>query len=412
MKFNAALKFLVAIEALSTMNIRSGVRAQSVVVDRTSDNHGDVIYSNVLDAATSDAKPVSLLPADSGGLSSPTDINGGDDGISSLNPFDMKYNPPQPHRQLKLSKKIGPSDPKIPVPPPFDVTGGGITGVYIYTNKCNNVFQVTIDCGNFGDNDPDLCSFSEFSQGTLLATREPGSELLPGGDLFFLPNAAIPVDGIINPDSVCEFSGTFRRSSSMVEEVVGGHTQFKLKPIPLASSKGCETTTINFQLVVKGTMKKAADDDGMILELQFSDDYGATYYTDDKDCLRSYIGQKVDEGEGERSRQRALALNGSDDKHTSNKSVVRRQLSFFKLVKLAKFWLIKSFCGLSGSSCSSPTPPPTPRPPTQPPTPRPPTRPPTTCKRNGDSCSYYDKCCEYAASCCKSRCEWIYNCPM
>ena len=81
----------------------------------------------------------------------------------------------------------------------------------------------------------------------------------------------------------------------MVEEEVGEHTQFKLKAIPLASSNGCETTTINFQLVVKGTMKKADDDDGMILELGFSNDYGATYYTDTKVCSRSYIGQKVDD---------------------------------------------------------------------------------------------------------------------
>ena len=42
MKFsNTALQFLVAFEALSAMNVRSGVCAQSVVVDRTSENNGD-----------------------------------------------------------------------------------------------------------------------------------------------------------------------------------------------------------------------------------------------------------------------------------------------------------------------------------------------------------------------------------
>ena len=311
MKFNTALQFLVTSEALRAMHIRAG---GAVVVDRPSENNGDV--------TSSDAKPIRLLPADSGGLSSPTDINGDDDDddIASFNPFDVKYNPPQQQKNRKLSKKIGgPSDPPIPVPSPLDGTRGGIEGAYMYTNKCNNVFQVNIDCGSFGDDDPDLCLYSEFSRGTLVETPEQGSEPLPGKGLYFLPNAAIPEDGIIDPDIVCEFSGTFRRSSSMVEEE-DGYNQLKLEAIPLASSNGCETTTTNFKLVVKGTMKKADDDDEMILELEFSNDYGATYYTDTKVCSRSYIGQKMDEDEG--NRQRALALNGSDDKHTSNNSAV------------------------------------------------------------------------------------------
>ena len=130
MKFNTGLQFLVTSEALRAMHIRAG----AVVVDRTSENNDDVIYStNVADAAASDAKPVSLLSADSGGLSSPTDINDDDDdGIASFNPFDVKYNPPQQHR--KLSKKTGgPSDPPIPVPSPLDVSHGGIEGAYMYT---------------------------------------------------------------------------------------------------------------------------------------------------------------------------------------------------------------------------------------------------------------------------------------
>jgi len=113
-------------------------------------------------------------------------------------------------------------------------------GTYHYSNECDNIFQVTISCGDvFGDDDPDLCLYSEFSRGTLLATQEPGSELLPGGDLFFLPNAAILEDGTINPDSLCVFPGTFRRLSSMVEEED-------------TSSIGCETTSTNLKLVVKG----------------------------------------------------------------------------------------------------------------------------------------------------------------
>ena len=344
MKCNTALTWLVAFEALLAMHIRAG----AVVVDRTSENNdGDVIYStNVADAAASNAKPVRLLPADSGGLSSPTD------SITSFNPFDVKYIPPQQQRHLKLSKKIGPSDLKIPVPPPFDVTGGGITGVYIYTNKCNNVFQVTIDCGIFGDEDPDLCLFSEFSRGTLVETPEQSSEPLPGREgLYFLPDAAITEDGIINPDIVCEFSGTFRRSSLMVEEE-NGSNQLKLKALPLASSNGCGTTTTNFKLVVKGTMKKVDDEDETILELEFSNDFGFTYYTDTKVCPHSYIGQKVDEGNS--NGQRALAQNGSDNKHVSNNFVVRRQLFLSNFLrKWVSFWRKRKFCW---SSCEIPVP--------------------------------------------------------
>ena len=51
MKFSTALKFLVAFEALRAMYIRFGVLAQSIIVDRTSENNGDVIYStNLADA--------------------------------------------------------------------------------------------------------------------------------------------------------------------------------------------------------------------------------------------------------------------------------------------------------------------------------------------------------------------------
>ena len=307
----------------------------------------------------SDAKPIRRLSADSGGLSSPTDINGDDDdGLASFNPFDVEYNPPQQQKNRKLSKKIGgPSDPPIPVPSPLDGTRDGIEGAYMYTNKCNNVFQVNIDCGRFGDDDPDLCLYSEFSRGTLVETPEQGSEPLPGKGLYFLPNAAIPEDGIIDPDIVCEFSGTFRRSSSMVEEE-DGYNQLKLEAIPLASSNGCETTTTNFKLVVKGTMKKADDDDATILELDFSDNFGFTYYTDTKVCPHSYIGQKLDEAEGDV--QRALALNGSEDKHVSNSFVVRRQLFLSKFLrkKWGSFWrkICRSRCGPSPSTpTKSPT---------------------------------------------------------
>ena len=134
------------------------------------------------------------------------------------------------------------------------------------------------------------------------------------------------------------FSGTFNTFRlSTVEEEDGGH-QLKVKDIPLASSNGCKTTTTNFKLVVKGTLKKADDGDETIFELDFSDNFGFTYYTDTKVCPHSYIGQKVDEAEG--NGQRTLALNGIDDKHTSTNSLVRRQLF---LPKWASFFV--AVCG-------------------------------------------------------------------
>ena len=183
-----------------------------------------------------------------------------------------------------------------------------------------------------------------------METPEQGSEPFPGREgLYFLPNVAIPEDGIIIPDNVCEFSGTFRLSSSLMEEE-DGH-QLKLEAIPLASLNGCVTTTTNFKLVVKGTMKKVDDKDETILELDFSNDFGFTYYTDTKVCPHSYIGQKVDEGNS--NGQRALAQNGSDDKHVSNNSVVRRQLILSNFwSKLVSFWSRRNFCW---SSCEIPS---------------------------------------------------------
>lgn len=40
----------------------------------------------------------------------------------------------------------------------------------------------------------------------------------------------------------------------------------------------------------------ADDDDDTLLELDFSDNFGFTYNTDDKECPRTYIGLKLDEG--------------------------------------------------------------------------------------------------------------------
>ena len=196
-----------------------------------------------------------------------------------------------------------------------------LEGTYQYLTRDDTIVQVTIVCGDvFGEDDPDLCLWSEFSQGTVLTTPETGSEPVPGDEgLYFLANPARSDDGTMNPDRMCVLSGTFRRSSSMVEDDDGD--QLQLKAIPLASSNGCKNSHTNFQLVVKGTMKKAEDEEeedahdsgGMILELDVSDDFGATYYTETKVCPHTYVARKVDEGES--NGKLALALKGIDDKN-------------------------------------------------------------------------------------------------
>ena len=190
------------------------------------------------------------------------------------------------------------------------VRRSSLDGTYEYLSRDQTIVQVTIGCGeDFGEfDDPDLCLWSEFSLGTVVATPEPGSTPWGEEGLQFLPNPALPEDGTIHPDRVCVRSGTFRHSASMVEDEEGD--QLHLKAIPLASSHGCNNLYTNFQLVVKGTMKPAEEEDaaaaaahdidGTILELDISDDFGATYYTDTKVCPHTYIARKVPTEEEEK----------------------------------------------------------------------------------------------------------------
>ena len=65
----------------------------------------------------------------------------------------------------KFSKKKAALAPKR-----WTVTGtNSIQGTYMYTNKCNNVFQATIECDLFGDGDPDLCLYSEYTIADIVA---------------------------------------------------------------------------------------------------------------------------------------------------------------------------------------------------------------------------------------------------
>lgn len=77
----------------------------------------------------------------------------------------------------------------------------------------------------------------------------------------------------------------------------------------LASSNGCQVTTKNFKLVVKGTVVSEGEDGREQIELDFSDDSGVSYYTDDKECPLSYVTLKLDDNEG-----RSLTAVDKDEK--------------------------------------------------------------------------------------------------
>jgi hypothetical protein len=209
----------------------------------------------------------------------------------------------------KLSKKKAALMPKQ-----WAVIGtNSIQGTYMYSNKCNNVFQATIECGLFGEGDPELCKFSEYKVGDVVTECDEGEVVcvpLLDGNGFLKINDKLPSAGqLIDPNIVCTFSGTFRASSAM-----GDHNM--LYPIPLATSNGCPTTTTNFQTVVKGMVKEDGN-----LELDFSSDYGLSYYTKNENvCPYSYIAKKVpneNEGQG-----RALAHEGHVYRRTAGSFVV------------------------------------------------------------------------------------------
>lgn len=71
--------------------------------------------------------------------------------------------------------------------------------MYLYTNKCQHIFQATIECGVFEDGngpDLDLCMYSEHSVGTIFEKEDVPGSLKPlenGG--FFQWNERLPLAG-------------------------------------------------------------------------------------------------------------------------------------------------------------------------------------------------------------------------
>ncbi len=179
-------------------------------------------------------------------------------------------------------------------------------GVYVYSNKCGQIYLAKIACNrdsnnNIFDNmlhgsDPDpLCSYSEYKVAELVEDDQEGAEAVfdDGGNLqgYVVINPDVQTDGEpIDENDVCVYQGMFRESSALHGNV--------LQSIPLATSNGCRTSTKNFQYVVGAELLDNRD-----MKLHFSKDYGASLYTDDGDlCPKTYVAMKLDGNEEGRRR--------------------------------------------------------------------------------------------------------------
>lgn len=199
--------------------------------------------------------------------------------------------------KTKKGKKDKNNKPSPPLP-------ANIEGDYLYKGCNDNIFKVTIGCGLFGKDDPDLCMYEETKIGTSFDEEKPGSFLLEGTDQFFLPFEPF-AEGIegVDDEKLCVIAGSFRASATIKKG--------NIKPIPLATSNGCKNVAQNFAFFVKG---KVAEDGK--LKLLFSTDSGATY-PDAKDAREALKG-------GDQESSRRLL----DDRHPDVLDVRHRDLFF------------------------------------------------------------------------------------
>lgn len=154
-----------------------------------------------------------------------------------------------------------------------------LEGVYLYRGCDNNIFQASISCGIFGDSDPDLCLYQEVKLGQVSETAASQDSALTSDGNYFNPDSILE-NLTVDPSHYCIFSGTFRASAAIEGNNV--------LPIPLATSNGCSNVSANFLYTVKLEVK----DDGN-LNLDFSNDGGSTYYTQEgEQCDASYVGNK------------------------------------------------------------------------------------------------------------------------
>jgi len=144
----------------------------------------------------------------------------------------------------------------------------------MYLGCSSELFEMNIDCGTFGDDDPDLCLIRTVAVGAV-AMGEDGENVIET-----LPAYGQDIEDI--DDTVtCVASGVF--SMDRIDGDV-------IKPIPMATSSGCSIQNVNYdyQYVMKGLINRKKDS----IKIHFSSDYGLTYYTDEVDMPKVYTAVK------------------------------------------------------------------------------------------------------------------------
>jgi len=145
-----------------------------------------------------------------------------------------------------------------------------LEGTRTYIGCSAEFFEMTIECGVFGDDDPELCLLRAVGVGELMEGEDGLNYIRPFPD--YVPN----IDDI-DPDKVCVASGTFS-----LDRV----TEDMLEPVPLTVSNGCsfQGVTEDYQYVVKGVIDREEN----TIQLSYSNDFGFTYYTDEIETPEAY----------------------------------------------------------------------------------------------------------------------------
>lgn len=143
-----------------------------------------------------------------------------------------------------------------------------LEGTRMYLGCSTELYEMSIGCGMFGDDDPDLCMVRSVRVATVVMGEE-GENVVEPDEAYGLDIEDI--DGTVT----CVASGVFS-----MDRIVGDVIQ----PIPMVSSEACSNVENDYQYVMKGLIDRKNDS----IKVSFSADYGFTYYTDEIDTPKVY----------------------------------------------------------------------------------------------------------------------------